>query len=751
VQRSNGAVIRERAGRDTLELLVLVGVLAALDAAGLTAGTPLWVYAGLAVLATTAITVAYARWPAVTGLPGLHCRLGLQVPAFLVLAYSTGWGPGLVMVLAFLIADAVKLSGSRAAWPALWWCVAGALVGQVGVQWEVAPSLIPPPGAHGLALLGILGLLLVTHRTARMAGEKEAAQDEAASVHHRFRSLVQHSSDVMLVIGVDNAISYISPSAEQVFGYRPDELRDRSFADLIHPDDHAEIQRFVVEVANQPGETSVVECRLRHADGGWRHIETVGNNLLHDPDMRGFVLNTRDVTERTRLEAQLKHRAFHDELTGLANRALFTDRVQHAVARQARREETVAVLFCDLDGFKTVNDTLGHGAGDELLVAVAERLGGCAREIDTVARLGGDEFAVLLEDQDDEQGARQVAGRILEAVAAPLTIRGVQVAVTTSIGIALCRGAGMAADDLLRNADIAMYMAKGAGKGRFELFEPSMHLAVVQRLQLESDLQHAVADEQFILHYQPIVELASRRIIGVEALVRWLHPERGLVPPGEFIPLAEATGLIVPIGRWVLHTACAQLGRWQQRFPSQPPLSINVNLSARQLLEPDLVQHVRGALASSGIEPSTLTLEMTESALVRETEATIASLTQLKALGIRLAIDDFGTGYSSLSYLQRFPIDTLKIDRSFIDSLERGDNPALLRAVVDLGHSLELETVAEGIERSDQVDQFRALRCQHGQGFYFARPGEETAIGELLAAQQPLASDRLPQAASRAS
>jgi diguanylate cyclase (GGDEF)-like protein/PAS domain S-box-containing protein len=726
-------IVRRRLRRDLAELLALVGVLLLLGPAGALAGTPIWICGALAVAASAAGLVAHARWPEPTGAQQ-HLRLGLQVPAMVALLYATGWGPGLVMALAFLVADTVRAAGPRAAGRAFAWCVAGTAAGQVAIAIGAAPSLVALPGAHGLAVLGVLGLALTTHRVARMTADREEVEASLLAREAQFRSLVQNSSDVIVVISTDNGISYVSDSAKRVFGYEPADLAATSFFDLLHPDDLPEIKRFVGEVAARPGVMSLVECRLRHADGTWRHVETVGNNLLADPDVNGFVLNTRDVTERRALEEQLAHRAFHDELTNLANRALFTDRVEHAVARQARRREPVSVLFLDLDGFKNVNDTLGHAAGDELLVEVAARLRECAREVDTVARLGGDEFAILLEDVRDGSGPARVADRVGRALSKPIRLRDKAVVVSASIGIAVVEpGQTMSSEELLRNADIAMYMAKGSGKNRYEIFEPSMHVAVVQRLETEADLARAVAEQEFVLHYQPIVALDSQRITGVEALVRWEHPERGMIPPNDFIPIAEETGLIVPMGRWVLMEACTQAARWQAEYQTHPPLSISVNLSPRQLLDIAVVEHVREALAASGIAPETLTLEITETALVQDTEVTIERLAALKRLGVRLAIDDFGTGYSSLSYLQRFPVDVLKIDRSFIDAVDRDSNPALIRAIVELGHSLQLDTVAEGIERTDQLQQFRALQCRHGQGYFFARPASHEDISALFA------------------
>jgi diguanylate cyclase (GGDEF)-like protein/PAS domain S-box-containing protein len=725
-------IVRGRLRRDTAELVALLGAMAALRSLGLLPGASLWVLAVLAVLATISISAGHAMWPDPHAAGQVHRRLALSVPPMAALIYATGWGAGLGMVLAFLIAETVKASGSRAAGPAFAWCTAAIAVGQLAVAGGIAPNAIPEPEVHALAALGFLGLALITHRIARMTAAREAAEECLSTRERHFRMLVQNSTDMILVLDRRGAITYISDSVRSIFGYSPDELAAKSFMDQIHPDDHPDMQRFVEEVASKPGSMAMVACRIQHADGSWRDAETVGSNLLHDPEVQGWVLNTRDVTERKALEDQLAHRAFHDSLTNLANRALFTDRATHAVARQTRRREPVSVLFLDLDGFKNVNDTLGHAAGDELIVAVAERLLHCAREVDTVARLGGDEFAILLEDTRDDSGPARVAERILKSLAEPIVLRGKKVAISASIGIAVSdAGKELSAEELLRNADIAMYMAKGSGKSRYEIFEPSMHVAVVQRLETEAELSRAVAEEQFVLHYQPIVQLDTQQITGVEALVRWDHPEQGMVPPNEFIPIAEETGLIVPLGRWVLREACLQAARWQGSYLTHPPLTISVNLSPRQLLDLGIVDHVREALEESGIPPETLTLEITETALVQDTELTIERLSALKRLGVRLAIDDFGTGYSSLSYLQRFPVDVLKIDRSFLD-VERNANPALVRAIVEIGRTLELDTVAEGIERNEQLTQFKALQCRHGQGFLFARPAAHADITALF-------------------
>jgi diguanylate cyclase (GGDEF)-like protein len=421
------------------------------------------------------------------------------------------------------------------------------------------------------------------------------------------------------------------------------------------------------------------------------------------------------------------HRAFHDALTELPNRPLFLDRLEHALARSPRSDSGVAVLFLDIDRFKGVNDRFGHAAGDELLIAVARRLEECVRPGDTVARFGGDEFAVLVEEVGDDQ-ATAVASRILAALEAPFSIQEKNVFVSASVGIATGR---RGADELMRNADLAMYKAKSAGKGRFERFEPNLHAAVVERLELEVELRAAVENEDFVLHYQPIVCLERSAIVGMEALLRWVHPERGVVSPGDFVPLAEETRLIVPIGRWVLTEACRRGQMWNAAHGGG--LAICVNISAQQLDQPGLVDDVAHALAKSGLPAEQLVLEITETLLMQDTEATISKLARLKELGIQLAVDDFGTGYSSLQYLNRFPIDILKIAKSFVDGLA-GDTEetALVRAITDLADNFSLRVVAEGIESPEQVPRLRALGCDLGQGFHFARPLEDAGVTALL-------------------
>jgi diguanylate cyclase (GGDEF)-like protein/PAS domain S-box-containing protein len=550
-----------------------------------------------------------------------------------------------------------------------------------------------------------------------------------------FASLVQNASDVIVVIQTDTTIRFVSPACDRVLGYRPDELNGRQLSDLVHPDEQAHVTTRLDAVATARNVASeAMEFQIRHADGRWLHVETQPSNLLEDPNVNGIVLNMRDVSERKAFEAQLARQAFYDALTGLANRALFQNRVEHALERRRRRGIVASVLFMDLDDFKTVNDSLGHVAGDRLLTDVAARLQKCLRSSDTAARLGGDEFAILVEDLAN--GPSELATRVLAALAAPFDLDGTQVFVRASIGITVASPGQHGPDAvaaLLRNADVAMYSAKAEGGGRWRAFEPAMHDAARLRLELKSALDGALDRDELILNYQPIVDLQSSAMCGVEALVRWVHPERGVIAPLDFIPLAEETGQIVPIGGWVLNEACRAAVQLQRSHPTASSIYMAVNLSARQLQRPEIVDEVAAALAASGLAAEDLVLEITESVLMRDIDLTIERLQRLKDLGVRIAIDDFGTGYSSLNYLRQFPVDIVKIDRSFVEGIAAdGDQRALVAMIIDLARALGLRQVAEGIERPDQLAELRSLGCGFGQGYLFARPVDFADLGLLM-------------------
>ena len=573
--------------------------------------------------------------------------------------------------------------------------------------------------------------------TLRDISDRRVAEAKLIEAEMRYQALVEHLPLITYIDALDDESSniYTSPQVEALLGYTVDEWTSDAdlFVKILHPDDrdrvllaHAESRALMSPMT--------IEYRLIARDGRTVWLRD-GSIVLKDTDAnpvsrQGYLI---DITDRREAEEQLRHQAFHDPLTGLANRALFTDRVEHAVLRRGGAAVLgVAVLFLDLDDFKTVNDSLGHTSGDLLLKMVGQRLADAVRPADTVARFGGDEFAVLIEDIQDRSDASVAADRISEILRVPFFVSGREVFVTASMGIAF----GHDADELLRSADVAMYRTKSAGKAHYVFYESEMDDAAHTRLKLTADLRRAAFRGEFSLEYQPTVELATGRPTGLEALIRWQHPELGLIAPLDFVPLAEETGLVVPIGRWALAEACTQAARWRADFPSDPPLGMSVNLSARQLQHPGLVDDLAAALATSGFPAELLTLELTESVLMQGGDSAIDALHALKALGVRLALDDFGTGYSSLSYLRNLPVDTVKIDRSFIEGIDAGvgDGLSVLRGIIQLGHALGLALVAEGIERGSQADALRELGCQLGQGYLFWRPLKPDAVEVLLRA-----------------
>jgi diguanylate cyclase (GGDEF)-like protein/PAS domain S-box-containing protein len=562
-----------------------------------------------------------------------------------------------------------------------------------------------------------------------------AKRDAAANAirQRRAKALWSSSSDLLIVVDAEGAIVHATSPVERLLGYDTIDLVGRPFLDLVDAEDRERARTAFDDAGSEAEEAASANWRVRSADGALLDVEGTCVNLVDDPSVAGFIVTLRDVGERIDLEDQLRRQAFHDSLTGLPNRALFEDRVRHAVGRSLRGHKGLAVLFVDLDDFKTVNDSLGHAAGDELLRHVALRLDECTRDADTAARLGGDEFAVLVETLTAEDMAAEVANRVHQAFERPFDVSGDEIFVHASIGIAI--GAeGTSAEELLRNADTAMYAAKAGGKGRSQVFHLTMHTAAQKRFQLSGDLRRAVRDGNFTVHYQPLVDLKTRAILGLEALVRWDHPTIGQIPPDEFIPLAEETGLIVPIGRFVLEQACRQRQEWAATHPAYDKLYISVNLSGRQFKPAgQVVADVKAATKKVGLDPRFLVLEVTESILMHDRAAIARDLQDLQALGVRIAIDDFGTGYSALSYLREFPIDSVKMDRSFVRDLACGTgDAALVRSVLELGDALDMQIVAEGIEDQSQLTSLSDLHCGVGQGFYFAPPLEAHAVDSLL-------------------
>jgi diguanylate cyclase (GGDEF)-like protein/PAS domain S-box-containing protein len=561
--------------------------------------------------------------------------------------------------------------------------------------------------------------------------ERKHADDALRRAEARYRTLVEQLPLAVYIDRVDRWSSniYTSPQVEAMLGYSVEEWADNKslFVQMLHAEDRERVLA-ALERAHATGDSLVLDYRLHARDGRivWVHDESriVADVNTGEPVLQGYLL---DVTARMEAEEQLRHQAFHDPLTGLANRALFTDRVEHALVLRGG----VAVVFLDLDDFKAVNDSLGHLAGDALLQAVALRLTSALRPGDTIARLGGDEFAVLFEEAGAAVSAADVAERVIAALQEPFDLDGREVFVTASIGI----GVGEDAEELLRSADVAMYRAKASGKAQYVVYAPKMDDDLVGRLELVADLRRACIDDEFVLHYQPIVELESRHIVGVEALVRWQHPTRGLLQPSDFVGLAEETGQIVEIGRWVLQEACRQAASWRAQLGCD--LSVSVNVSARQIRQSGLVDDVQAALAASGLAPGALTVEITESALVRRREEMTAILESVTGTGVRLALDDFGTGYSSLSLLRDLPVRTVKIDRSFVHTIDAGPaQRAFVQAIVDLAEALQLIVVAEGIERPIQAAALLRIGCVLGQGYHFARPLPADALGRLLEQQE---------------
>ncbi|MEU4622628.1 EAL domain-containing protein [Actinoplanes sp. NPDC023801] len=553
-----------------------------------------------------------------------------------------------------------------------------------------------------------------------------------------FRTLIQSAADVILILDANGTIRYATPSAEALFGADP---TGDPLSALIAEHSQSTLREIMFRVRSGVGDLDDIELTAVRAGGRTVEIECDLRDLRNDPTVAGLVVTLRDVTERRGLEKDLTHQAFHDALTGLANRVLFRDRLEQAFCVAERDGATLGVLFVDLDDFKEVNDTLGHAAGDQLLLAVAERISASTGTGSTAARMGGDEFAVLVEQSDSVDAAEQMAARLLEALAVPVEVSdghgGTQVvSAQCSVGVATNRDADTATE-LLRHADLALYLAKGNGKGGWQRYQNDLHTAMMQRLEMRTALHEAIEEEQFVLQFQPIVELVDQKITGVEALVRWQHPARGLLGPFHFVEAAEESGAIVGIGTWVLREALRQFSQWKTENPDTTLRYVSVNVSARQFRTADFADRVREALAATGARPEWLLLEITESLVLKDADKVLADLKALRALGVRIAIDDFGTGYSSLSYLRQMPVDVLKLDKSFIDDiLHSRQQHALVDAIVTLSHNLDLAVVAEGIEEPGQRAALDAMGCQYGQGYHFAKPLWPAEIPGLAAEYQ---------------
>lgn len=606
-------------------------------------------------------------------------------------------------------------------------------------------------GAHDYVMKDNLARLIPAVerelREASVRRQNQIAEAGRRESEQRFRALIENATDIVVIVDKEGLFRYISPSQERIFGYKTEELLGKNCLDYIYPEDVSLAIATMKRSLKQPRVSqAAIECRLFRRNGSLCFLEAVATNLLDDPSVKGVVINCHDITERKHAEEQLRFYAFYDPLTGLPNRTSFLENLAQLIERGSKQEmqdlsgALFAVLFLDLDRFDVIKYSLGHLVADELLSATAARLVRCVGNVDMVARVGIDEFAILITQLEDVAQVQRIAEKIHTSIAMPFHLEGREVFTTASIGIAIAGNSPIGCmtnydrpEDFLRAADTAMYYAKRGGKGSSAVFDASMHAKALARLELEADLRRGIERQELLLHYQPIVSLFTGRLTGFEALVRWNHPQMGLVSPGDFIPAAEETGLILPLGTWVLREACRQLAAWQKQFPSASCLTMSVNLAGLQLIQPDLIDQIDRILKETNLDGSRLKLELTETIFMEIAEDAPAVLDQLKARQIQLSIDDFGTGYSSLSRLHQWPLDTLKIDRSFVTRLSlSNESSEVVRTIVTLAHNLGLDVIAEGVETAEQMYQLRSLQCQCGQGNFLSKPLDSKAATDLI-------------------
>ncbi|HEV3450259.1 MAG TPA: EAL domain-containing protein [Acidimicrobiia bacterium] len=696
---------------------------------GIVAPVSLWALLGLLVGAQLVSGLVYALWGDAQVGWRLFVRVGVELSVISAVMYAVGWGPTLSIGLVFGAANNVRASGSRAVAPAVVWSVIDLVLGELAIVAGLAPSLISTPLVHGLALFAGLGVVLTILLLGWATADKERAEEALERREERFRGLVQHAADIILVVE-DGRVRYASPAFEVLLGYSPGEAIGSLALDLAHPDDVEAAAESFLAVQHADGVAARIELRLHHRDGSWRWFDASVTDMTNRPGVEGIVANLRDISERKAIAEQLSNAATHDGLTGLPNRVAFLDSLRLALSRQ-QPGASVGVIFLDLDRFKLVNDSLGHPAGDQLISVLAQRLRAAMRPGDTVARFGGDEFVILCPDIPDADAALEIAERLQDAVRAPVLVAHREIFVTASLGVAIAKRPDEAPDELVRDADTAMYRAKDNGRARIELFDDVGHRRAVEALQMDADLHRAVDRQEFELHYQPIVDLVERRVIGFEALVRWRHPTLGLIQPDDFIPRAEDNGLIVPIGALVFEHACRQAARWHGHQPGRHRLSVSINLAPRQLIEPSLTAEVADILQRTSIDPNSVWLELTESALMHDADQAILVLERLRRLGVHLAIDDFGTGYSSLAYLKRFPVEALKVDHTFVDGLgDQAEDTSIVGAIVGLAHSLGIAAIAEGVQTRAQLQELQTLGCEYAQGYLFGIPEPAGMLGD---------------------
>ncbi len=694
---------------------------------GLVAKEPIWLWVAIFVAIPGGSAICEVLWRRRPSTFSLRLRVAWHVAAVTTVIYMSGWGPALIGAFAFVALENVSHDGSRTWRVTAFWSVIGIGIGQIGIWQGWIPSFLSLPRSTALGIMSAFVVLFIIRMAGATIEEKEKAESSMATSEDRFRSLVQNSSDTTLVMGERGVITYASPAITALLGRAPDEVIGCRATDLVHPDERTTVEKRFASHLQQVGVNEPVQFRMKHADGAWRYVEAVVSDLRLRPSVAGYVGNVRDVTERKEAEALLAHQALHDPLTGLPNRLLLVDRLRHAISRSARHEgPPPVVMFLDLDRFKLVNDSLGHGAGDELLVRVADRLRDVLRATDTLCRFGGDEFVMLCEGMVDHDAALALAERTRETFDYPFTLKGEKFHIGVSIGVAFVDDTDVSPEELLSDADFAMYLAKArSGPGRIQLFDQQTRAFARQRVHTETALARAIERDELVVYYQPIIDVATRRVVSVEALLRWQHPTRGLLSPASFLDVAEQTGLIVPIGSWVLSQAARQVSQWNAGLAPNERLGLSVNLSGRQLIEPDLAASVATTLRKAGVDPRSvkLQLEVTETVLPSDRQEARKHLEELNALGIELAIDDFGTGYSSLRYVKELPVSIVKIDQSFVAGLgTSSQDEAIVNAVIQLAAALGLEVVAEGVETELQFEFLVAAGCTFAQGFLFGYP-----------------------------
>jgi diguanylate cyclase (GGDEF)-like protein/PAS domain S-box-containing protein len=686
---------------------------------GWVAHLPLWVLVGSLAVAQLATIAAAAAWPNPQTTLELWARVSVMQLGVALCIYVGGWGATLALGFVFGAAEMIRVVGSRAARPAGVVTVVSIVAGEILVGTGVLPSLLPQPQGHGLAVLEGVGAAMIIALLGSTTSAKERVEVDVRHSEQRFRALVQHGSDVIMLIDLDGSVLYVSPSIGRALGYDAESIT-RLTGDFIDEADLDRARSFLASVAGgREGEAAWIELRVRHSNGTLRWFEVGVTNRLDDPSVGGMVCNMRDITERKRIEAELAHRAHHDQLTTLPNRSSFLARLEEAINRTTATGGNLAVLFLDVDRFKLVNDSLGHDAGDRLLFDVANRLRASVRPQDVVARFGGDEFTVLLDDIGTVGAAIAIAQRITETLRAPHAFEGRDLVLSASVGIAMSAGAD-SASDLLRHADLAMYVAKDRGRSRWELFDPQAAPQLVERLELEADLRRALDNDELIVRFQPEFSLSTGEVVAAEALVRWQHPTRGLVEPDDFIPFAEESSLILAIDRYVLREACRSAQRWAQVRRGRDRVVVSVNLSPRFIRQITAVAEITEALRAFAVDPRCLQIEITERTALTDIERTVDTLRKLRLLGVRVAIDDFGTGYSSLGYLKRLPVDVVKLDRAFVESMDVLESDvAIVQAVITMAHALGMKVTAEGVERVEQAARLRRLGCDTAMGWFW--------------------------------